>query len=112
MPPLAGMVLDGDPVSKVASWYDLSEDQVQQAVDFTVTAQPRVLDYSLVAAETAQARTNQQSAVSQPSICRSRRTRGEAVAGSSISSRIRSAAHCSTPALATSSTRSTSSQAV
>ncbi len=34
---LAGMVLDGDPVSKVADWYDLSEDQVQQAVDFTVT---------------------------------------------------------------------------
>lgn len=34
---LAGMVLDGDPVSKVAGWYDLSEDQVQQAVDFTVT---------------------------------------------------------------------------
>lgn len=34
---LAGMVLDGDSVSKVADWYDLSEDQVQQAVDFTVT---------------------------------------------------------------------------
>ncbi len=34
---LAGMVLDGDPVSKVAGWYDLSEDQVRQAVDFTVT---------------------------------------------------------------------------
>lgn len=34
---LAGMVLDGDPVSKVAGGYDLSEDQVQQAVDFTVT---------------------------------------------------------------------------
>lgn len=34
---LAGMVLDGDPVGRVAHWYDLSEDQVQQAVDFTVT---------------------------------------------------------------------------
>ncbi|MGQ0773362.1 MAG: DUF433 domain-containing protein [Pseudonocardiales bacterium] len=34
---LAGMVLDGDPVSKVADWYELAEDQVQQAVDFTVT---------------------------------------------------------------------------
>ncbi len=34
---LAGMVLDGDPVSKVAGWYDLSEDQVRQAVAFTVT---------------------------------------------------------------------------
>lgn len=34
---LAGMVLDGDPVPKVAGWYDLSEDQVRQAVDFTVT---------------------------------------------------------------------------
>lgn len=34
---LAGMVLDGDPVSKVSGWYELTEDQVQQAVDFTVT---------------------------------------------------------------------------
>jgi uncharacterized protein (DUF433 family) len=34
---LAGMVLDGDPVTKVAGWYELTEDQVQQAVDFTVT---------------------------------------------------------------------------
>ncbi len=33
---LAGMVLGGDPVAKIAEWYELTEDQVQQAVDFTV----------------------------------------------------------------------------
>jgi uncharacterized protein (DUF433 family) len=30
------MVLGGDPVAKIAEWYELTEDQVQQAVDFTV----------------------------------------------------------------------------
>jgi uncharacterized protein (DUF433 family) len=34
---LADMVLSGDTVDDVAGWYDLSADQVQQAVDFTAT---------------------------------------------------------------------------
>lgn len=34
---LAEMVFAGDAVSQVAEWYDLSVDQVQQAVDFTAT---------------------------------------------------------------------------
>jgi uncharacterized protein (DUF433 family) len=34
---LAEMVLAGDKVEDVANWYDLSADQVQQAVDFTAT---------------------------------------------------------------------------
>ena len=34
---LADMVDAGDPVADVASWYDLTVDQVQQAVDFTAT---------------------------------------------------------------------------
>lgn len=34
---LADMVLAGDRVTDVAQWYDLSADQVQQAVDFTAT---------------------------------------------------------------------------
>jgi uncharacterized protein (DUF433 family) len=34
---LADMVLSGDGVDDVARWYDLSADQVQQAVDFTAT---------------------------------------------------------------------------
>lgn len=33
---LAGMVLGGDPVAKVAEWYEVTEHQVRQAVDFTV----------------------------------------------------------------------------
>lgn len=53
-----------------------------------------------------------QAAVSQASICRSRWTRRGAVAGSSIRSRIRSAAHCSTPAFRISSIRPTSCQSL
>ena len=34
---LADMVLSGDGVEEVADWYDLTADQVQQAVDFTAT---------------------------------------------------------------------------
>lgn len=34
---LADMVLSGDGVDEVARWYDLTGDQVQQAVDFTAT---------------------------------------------------------------------------
>lgn len=34
---LADMVLSGDDVEEVAGWYDLTTDQVQQAVDFTAT---------------------------------------------------------------------------
>lgn len=34
---LADMVLAGDSVEDVAGWYDLSVEQVQQAVDFTAT---------------------------------------------------------------------------
>lgn len=34
---LADMVLAGDQVEDVAEWYDLSVEQVQQAVDFTAT---------------------------------------------------------------------------
>lgn len=34
---LADMVLAGDRVEDVADWYDLSVEQVQQAVDFTAT---------------------------------------------------------------------------
>lgn len=34
---LADMVDAGDKVSDVAEWYDLTSDQVQQAVDFTAT---------------------------------------------------------------------------
>lgn len=34
---LADMVLAGDRVADVAEWYELQPDQVQQAVDFTVT---------------------------------------------------------------------------
>ncbi len=34
---LADMVLSGDDVDEVARWYDLTADQVQQAVDFTAT---------------------------------------------------------------------------
>lgn len=34
---LADMVDAGDPVADVASWYSLTADQVQQAVDFTAT---------------------------------------------------------------------------
>ncbi len=33
---LAGMVLGGDPVAKVAEWYGVTENQIRQAVDFTV----------------------------------------------------------------------------
>ena len=34
---LADMVLSGDDVDDIARWYDLTADQVQQAVDFTAT---------------------------------------------------------------------------
>lgn len=34
---LADMVFSGDEVGDVAQWYDLTADQVQQAVDFTAT---------------------------------------------------------------------------